>query len=202
MVGVDLSVSDDFSIVVYNIRDKRSKMYYLWLDCYIPEAALETHANKLLYRTWVDAGWMQTCRGEVIDYGQIVEDILSRNKTVKILQIGYDPARAKQFVNSMSAAVQAMGGDPTSVVVPITQSYISFTPAVETIEFAAKSRPAKMALSMSPIWPYAFGNAYLDETKHGLKKPIKEKENLKIDPVIGAIETFWLYGNFTRQVTT
>ena len=31
------------------------------------------------------------------------------------------------------------------------------------------------------------------------KKPLKKKENLKIDPVIGTLETFWLYNNWERN---
>lgn len=200
MVGVDLSVSDDFSTVVYNIRDRATGVFYCWLDCYIPEETLINHANRLLYEVWVNAGWLKVCPGAVIDYKMIVEDILAARKKVQILQIGYDPAKAEILVNALRAAVQGSGRDPAQVLIPVPQSYMSFTAPTETLEYAAKSQPPKMALSRSPIWPYCFANAYLDETKNGngLKKPIKEKENLKIDPVIGAIETFWLWGKFKR----
>lgn len=202
MVGIDMSVSDDFSVVVYNIRNRANKTFYCWLDCYIPAETLANHANAALYQIWVDAGWMKVCPGAVIDHKMIADDILHRNKVVKILQIGYDPAKANLLINTLTAAIQGMGADPTKIMIPINQSYYNFTSATETLEYAAKVRPAQLALSRSPIWPYCFGNAYLDETKSGLKKPIKEKVNLKIDPVIGAIETFWLYGNYKRQVTT
>lgn len=203
MVGVDLSVSDDFSTVVYNIRDRATGVFYCWLDCYIPEETLINHANRLLYEVWVNAGWLKVCPGAVIDYKMIVEDILAARKKVQILQIGYDPAKAEILVNALRAAVQGSGRDPAQVLIPVPQSYMSFTAPTETLEYAAKSQPPKMALSRSPIWPYCFANAYLDETKNGngLKKPIKEKENLKIDPVIGAIETFWLWGKFKRNPT-
>lgn len=203
MVGVDLSVSDDFSTVVYNIRDRATGVFYCWLDCYIPEETLINHANRLLYEVWVNAGWLKVCPGAVIDYKMIVEDILAARKKVQILQIGYDPAKAEILVNALRAAVQGSGRDPAQVLIPVPQSYMSFTAPTETLEYAAKSQPPKMALSRSPIWPYCFANAYLDETKNGngLKKPIKEKENLKIDPVIGAIETFWLWGKFKRTAT-
>ena len=200
MVGVDLSVSDDFSVVVYAIRNRANNTYYMWLDCWIPEECLEDHANRLLYEVWVKSGWMKVCPGRVIQPDMIVESILDRNRKVKILQIGYDPAKAKMFVNAMAAAIQGMGRRADDVLIPIPQSYASFTAATETLEFAAKMQPAQLALSKSPIWPYCFGNAYLDETRHGLKKPVKSMENLKIDPVIGAVETFWLFGNYERRL--
>lgn len=200
MVGVDLSVTDDFSVVVYAIRNKSNNCYYMWLDCWIPEECLEDHSNRLLYEVWVKAGWMRTCPGKVIQPNMIVESIIDRNRYVKILQIGYDPAKAKMFVNAMSAAIQGGGGNVEQMLIPIPQSYASFTAATETLEYAAKVQPAQMYLSQNPIWPYCFGNAYLDETPHGLKKPVKTMENLKIDPVIGAVETFWLFGNYVRKV--
>ncbi len=199
MVGVDLSVSDDFSAVVYNVRGNNG-IYYNWLDCYIPEEALETHENKKLYKIWVDNGWMHTCPGAVINYNQIVADILKRNEHVKILQIGYDPAKSKMFVNAMSAAIQGWGGDPEKILIPVNQSYYNFTAPVETLEFAAKNQPPQVAFDRNPIWPYCFANAYCDTTKSGLKKPIKTMDNLKIDPVIACLETFKLYGDYHRPV--
>lgn len=203
MVGVDLSVSDDFSTVVFNIRDRATGVFYLYLYCYIPEETLLTHPNRLLYEVWVDAGWLRVCEGAVIDYNMIVRDILEARQKVSILQIGYDPAKAEILVNALRAAVQGSGRDPSGVLIPVPQSYMSFTAPTEVLEYAAKSQPPKMALNKSPIWPYCFANAYLDETKtgNGLKKPIKEKENLKIDPVIAAIETFWLWGKFKRTAS-
>lgn len=196
MVGLDLSVSDDFSAVAYNIYSKALRKFYVHVECYIPEVTLAEHPNHELYKVWVEAGWMKVCKGAVIDDKQIVNDILSKRKYLSIMQIGYDAYKSQEVVNSLAAAIATLGNDPKKVLRAVPQTYGAFTSPVETFEYAAKSDPPKVVLSMSPILPYAFGNCYLDEDKLNNKKPLKRKENLKIDPAIATLETFWLYNNF------
>lgn len=198
MVAMDLSVCDDFSVVVYNIYSRQQKKFFLWLDCYIPEEALKEHANKELYKVWVENGWLKVCKGAVISQTMIVEDVLKRNSKVTILQIGYDAYKAQETVNALSAAVAGAGGNPEKILRPVPQTYGAFTSPVETFEIAAKSVPARVALSMNPIWPYCFGNCFLDEDKMRNKKPLKRKENQKIDAAIAALMTFWLYNNYEQ----
>ena len=198
MVAMDLSVSDDFSVVVYNIYSRELKKFFLWLDCYIPEETLKNHANKELYKVWEANGWLHVCPGAVISSTMIVEDILKSNRKLTILQIGYDAYKAQEVVNALSAAVSAEGGNPDKILRPVPQTYGAFTSPVETFEMAAKSLPTRVALSMNPIFPYCFGNCYLDEDKMRNKKPLKRKENLKIDAAIAALMTFWMYNNYEQ----
>ena len=198
MVAMDLSVVDDFSAVVYNVYNRTQKKFFMWLDCYIPEEALKEHPNRELYKVWVDNGWLKVCPGAVISQTMIVEDVLKRNRQVRILQIGYDAYKAQEVVNALSAAVAAEGGNPEKILRPVPQTYGAFTSPVETFEMAAKSVPARVQLSMNPIWPYCFGNCFLDEDKMRNKKPLKRKENLKIDAAIASLMTFWLYNNYEQ----
>lgn len=198
MVAMDLSVSDDFSVVVYNIYSRQQRKFYLWLDCYIPEETLKEHSNRDLYKVWVDNGWLKVCPGAVISPTMIVEDVLKRNRKLTILQIGYDAYKAQEVVNALSAAVAAEGGNPEKILRAVPQTYGAFTSPVETFEIAAKSLPARVALCQNPIFPYCFGNCYLDEDKMRNKKPLKRKENLKIDAAIAALMTFWLYNNYEQ----
>lgn len=198
MVAMDLSVCDDFSVVVYNVYNRPQKKFFLWLDCYIPEEALKEHANRELYKVWVEAGWMKVCPGAVISQTMIVEDVLRRNRKVTILKIGYDAYKAQEVVNALSAAISAEGGSPERILRAVPQTYGAFTSPVETFEMAAKGVPARVGLSMNPIWPYCFGNCYLDEDKMRNKKPLKRKENLKIDAAIAGLMTFWLYNNYEQ----
>ena len=198
MVAMDLSVVDDFSAVVYNVYNRTQKKFFMWLDCYIPEEALKEHPNRGLYKVWVDNGWLKVCPGAVISQTMIVEDVLKRNRQVRILQIGYDAYKAQEVVNALSAAVAAEGGNPEKILRPVPQTYGAFTSPVETFEMAAKSVPARVQLSMNPIWPYCFGNCFLDEDKMRNKKPLKRKENLKIDAAIAGLMTFWLYNNYEQ----
>lgn len=198
MVAMDLSVSDDFSVVAYNVYSRKNRKFYGWCDVYIPEETLKEHPNKELYKVWVQNGWMKVCPGAVISASMIVEDVLLRNKTMTILQIGYDSYKSQEVVNALRAAVSSRGTDPDKILRAVPQTYGAFTSPVETFEMAAKGSPPKVGFSRSPIWPYCFGNCYLDEDKMRNKKPLKRKENLKIDAAIAFLMTFWLYNNFEQ----
>lgn len=198
MAAMDLSVSDDFSVVVYNIYSRALKKFYIWLDCYIPEETLKSHPNKELYKVWVNNGWMKVCPGMVISPTMIVEDVLKRNEKLTILQIGYDSYKAQEVVNALAAAIMATGTDPKKILRAVPQTYGAFTSPVETFEMAAKMQPPKVAMAANPILPYCFGNCYLDEDKMRNKKPLKRKDNLKIDAAIATLMTFWLYNNYEQ----
>lgn len=196
MAAMDLSVSDDFSVVVYNIYSRAQRKFYLWTDCYIPEETLENHPNKELYKYWRDGGYLKVCPGAVISETMIVEDILRRNKKLLICQIGYDAYKSQEVVNALASAIASTGTLPGNILRAVPQTYGAFTSPVETFEMAAKSRPPKVALANNPILPYCFGNCYLDEDRMCNKKPLKRKENLKIDAAIASLMTFWLYNNY------
>ena len=198
MVALDLSVSDDFSAVVYNIYSRPLRSFFVWADFYIPEETLKTHPNKELYKYWAEAGYLKVCKGAVISDSMIVEDILKRNRKLCILQIGYDAYKSQEVVNAIASAIAATGVDPGRILRAVPQTYGAFTSPVETFERAAKMNPPRVRLANNPILFYCFGNCYLDEDRMGNKKPLKRKSNLKIDGAIATLMTIWLYNNYEQ----
>lgn len=190
MVAVDLSVCDDFSAVTYMLYSAASRSFHSHTDYYFPADALPNHPNRELYEKWAKDGHLKLCKGNVIDYKQIVADILARNKAVKILGIGYDPYRSAEFVNMLSAS------GAKKILTPVKQTYGTFTSPVESFELAVKR--GLMSFSPNPITYYCFGNAVLDEDRNENKKPIKKTHNLKIDGAITNLMTFYLYNNITQ----
>lgn len=187
MVAVDLSVKDDFSSVTYNIYSKDSGSFHSKTDYYLPEGTLFNHPNREIYRGWADAGYLQLCKGDIIDYQQIADDILKRAGYLQILGIGYDPYKSAEFVNLLSAAV----GSSDDYIKPVKQTYGVFTSPVESFEIALYRN--KITFAPNPITPYCFGNAVLDEDRLGNKKPIKRLQNGKIDSTITNLMTFHLF---------
>ena len=192
MVAVDLSVFDDFSTVTYNLYNPDTRTFHSHSDFYLPEATLEVHPNKELYRKWQAAGYLKILPGNVIDYRSIVNDILKRNHKLLILNVGYDPYKSIEFVNLFSAS--APGAD--KVIQPVKQTYGNFTSAVESFELAAKTQ--KISFNNNPIVWYCFGNAVMDEDRLCNKKPIKRSANEKIDATITNLMTFCLFNNYVR----
>ena len=193
MAAIDLSVADDFSVVTYTFYSKTVKKFYVWSDYFIPEKTLESHQNRELYEYWVKKGWMHVCKGAVINADDIVENVLQRNKQLRILAIGYDAYKSQEVVNSLAASI---GSQSKKVLTPVPQTYGAFTSPVETFEMAAKRVPAGVTLADNPIQVYCLSNAYIDEDKMGNKKPIKRKANLKIDSCVTTCMTFWLWNNY------
>lgn len=187
MVAVDLSVKDDFSSVTYNIYSKESGSFHSKTDYYLPEGTLFNHPNRELYRGWADAGYLQLCNGDIIDFQQIADDILKRAGYLQILCIGYDPYKSAEFVNLLSAAI----GNADDYIKPVKQTYGVFTSPVESFEIALYRN--KITFDPNPITPYCFGNAVLDEDRLGNKKPIKRLQNGKIDSTITNLMTFHLF---------
>lgn len=196
MVSLDLSVSDDLSAVNYMLYSKTLKKFFSWTDYYIPEKTLEEHSNAELYRYWVSKGYLKVCPGAVISDSMIVTDILRRNRVLRILQIGYDAYKSQEIVNSLGASIASEGGDPEKILKAVPQTFGAFTSPVETFEMAAKKKPTGIALADNPITFWMFGNAYLETDKMENKKPLKRKENAKIDGVIVNLMSIWLFNNY------
>lgn len=188
-VGVDLSVCDDFSTVSYNLYSKASKSFHSYTDYYFPKGALPNHSNRELYQGWANSGYLKLCEGNVIDYQQIVDDILSRAKYLQIVGIGYDPYKSAEFVNLLSASISSA----KEYVIPVKQTYGTFTSPIESFELALYRK--QLTFDPNPITPYCFANAVLDEDRNCNKKPIKRTHNAKIDSTITNLMTFYLFNN-------
>lgn len=195
MCSFDLSVSDDFSAVAYTVYSEATKKFYSYCDFYIPEETLRTHPNAKLYELWVKNGYMKVCKGKVIDYEMVANDILAMNEHIRILQIGYDSYKSNEAVNILMAAISSMGGDGSKILKAVPQTQGSFNSPVEAFEIGAKRYPAQVVLDDNPIIRYCFANAYIEEDKMGNKKPFKRKANLKIDGVIAILMNYWLFLN-------
>ena len=199
MCAFDLSVSDDFSVVAYAVYSRAAKKFYVWCDFYIPEETVRTHPNGRLYEYWIGKGYMKACPGKVVDLTMVANDILARNRQMRIVQIGYDAYKAQEVVNILAAGIASEGGRPDGILRPVPQTYGQFNSPVESFEMAAKSRHPRVALADNPVIFYCFGNCYIDEDRMGNKKPVKRKANLKIDAAVAALMCFWLFMNTDQR---
>ena len=191
--SVDLSVRDDFSAVTYTLYmpkrvvNGKNCMFHSVTDFYFPEEALDGHPNAELYKRWVDKGYLRLCRGGVIDYQMIVNDILS--KPYSILGIGYDPYKSLQLIKLLECTPN-VGKD---YLYSVPQTYGAFNSPLEGFELAFYQN--QITFEPNPIVPYCFGNAVIDEDKLENRKPIKAKRTDKIDGCITNIMNFWMLAN-------
>lgn len=192
MVSFDLSVRDDFSAVAYTIYDKKTNSFHSHVDYYFPEDMLECHHNRELYKVWAEQGYLKLCEGEVIDYNQIVNDILAANKYVQILNIGYDQYKSLTCVNLLRAAIGFTRAE--KILRPVPQTYGHFTASVDSFQYGALI--GKETTNNNPINVFCITNAVVDVDRMQNKKLIKRDHNAKIDGIICVLMNHWLFNNW------
>lgn len=178
-IAIDLSVRDDFSAVSCSAYDPKRHSFYIKTWYFMPRVALDTHANRRLYRQWADAGYLTLTEGEVIDYRVIVDLVLQLNGPTRTIAIGYDPYKSRECVNMLAASGAGR------VLKGVGQSYMSFTSPCESFEVGI--RTGHIFIDDNPINAYCFGNATLDIDRMENRKPLKKYHNGKIDGVITAL---------------
>lgn len=195
VVAVDLSVCDDFSAVTYMLYTpgryragyEAECTFHSITEYYFPEGQLPTHPNRELYSRWAEAGYLKLCRGEVVDYQQIVNDILSKPYRMQLL--GYDPYKSLEFVKLMELSP----GVGKHNLMKVAQTYGAFTSPVESLEICVYNN--RISFDPNPITVYCFGNAVIDSDHNDNRKPIKEHETGKIDGAITNVMCMYLVAN-------
>lgn len=190
-VAIDLSVRDDFSAVTAGIWDEGRKKFYFKTWYFMPAVSVETHANRRLYTRWAEAGHLILTPGEVIDYRYIMDHILRIGGPLRVIAIGYDPAKSRELINMLDT----IGFD--GITRGVGQRYMDFTSAVESFEVGV--RTGRIIIDDNPINSYCFGNAYLDEDSMRNRKPQKKYHNGKIDGVITKLMSLKMFAEAWQQ---
>lgn len=190
MLSIDLSEKDDFSAVTVGLYNNNSKSFFFHTTYFLPEGSIETHRNKALYKKWIEAGHLILTPGNVIDYITIVNFILAVNKRVRILQIGYDPFKANDLINMLAASGAA------NILKPLKQTNGFYNGAVESFEHGIHTD--RIHINDNPINYFCFGNAILDIDNMDNKRPVKKKQNMKIDGLITMLMAMRLFIDYER----
>lgn len=182
-IGQDFSSGDDFCGQSYLCYNQTTGAFFADCDAWISEETLNSHTNSELYKQWVKDGWLHVCPGRTIDEHAVTNRVIAISEHLVILAIGYDSYDAKRFVNDLKAWIYGQGAEPDKYVRPVSQVYGSYNGSVQEIEYMVKNQPPLITFSASPLWPYEFSNAVLDEDRMGNVKPIKRSANSKVDNV-------------------
>ena len=174
--GIDLSSTSDLTCVSFMIP-KDGKFYFKTLY-YLPEEALETIKNKEQYSEWVRLGFLKLTPGNVVDYDYILDDILSVDKRLYIVKVGYDSWNATQFVINAT--------DKGLPMEPVSQSIGNFNRPTKEMERVILS--GNVVIDNNPITRFCFRNVVMKLDHNGNTKPSKEYRDKKIDGVISMIE--------------
>ncbi len=185
MIGIDLSVDNDLTAVTFLQRDPVERMFYCHTEYFCTEKHLTDHPKKYLFQKWSEQGFINVCKGDLIDYIDIYNKINELSAFTPIQFIGYDSFKSKELINMIIAA----GG--SKIVKPIKQTQANFTAPCMAMERAVKLGQFKF--SNNPINQWIYTNAVLVTDNMGNCKPFKRSANEKIDGVISALMALRLY---------
>lgn len=190
----DFSKGDDLCSVAYLCYNLKTEQYFFDCSAWIAEEQLHSHTNAVLYREWIEQGWLHVCPGSVIDEGQVLSELDEVAKCVRILSIAYDPYDSTRFVNLFQAWIaNKLRGKVSGkqledflkkTLQPVSQTWASFNASCQVMYDIINWPSQRVWISPNPIIPWCFGNCVLDEDRMGNVKPIKRTANSKIDVAI------------------
>lgn len=209
--GLDFSHGDDlfamsFLAVDYTPSQTMLGRFFADTIAWVLEDTLNKSPNRPLYEMWIEQGWLYVCPGEVFDsmlainqLGEIVK------QGIDIVSFGYDPAQSIQPINQLKAWLQTifqardvnpkeMASVIQSMVIPVSQTAMTQNPRIAELEHMILEKEPWIQFSMSPLWPWCFGNCACEVTSTDLRRITKggPQPSHKIDPVAALIDA--LYG--------
>jgi phage terminase large subunit-like protein len=203
-VGLDFSHGDDLFAITYlavNYRHDHPLQGRFFADCeaWVLEETMKTSPNRSLYERWAEDGWLNICPGEVFDSMIAMQRLAEKHEQgINMVLFGYDPAQSVNPINNLKAWLQTLGIDGqtvTSMVVPVGQSAMTQNPRVSEVEDLVKSQEQLLQFSMSPLWPWCFGNCAVETNSSDLRRVLKggPAASAKIDPVAALIDALYCF---------
>ncbi|PAA97730.1 terminase large subunit [Serratia fonticola] len=171
-VGVDLSNKIDICAAV-KIWQANNGHVHADFKFWLPEGRLERCSRQMaeLYRKWAELGKLTLTDGDVIDHGQIKEELQRWVAGESLREIGFDPWSATQF--SLALAEEGLP------LVEVPQTVRNFSEAMKEIE--ALVYGGKFHHSNHPVMNWMMSNVTVKPDKNDNIFPNKSTPEAKID---------------------
>ena len=145
------------------------------------------------------------CPGEVFNPELAINELMAKSESgVNLVMFGYDPAQSKQPINTIKAWLQSIGiaaDSIKSMVVPVSQNFMTFNGLIGELEYMTLAEEPWLHFSESPLWPWEFGNAKIEESKDGLRKVLKSAADNKVDNVHALIDALYCFDLSEGKIT-
>ena len=213
-VGLDFSLGDDLYAMVtlgvnYTPSDTMRGRFFADAVAWVLEKTMKESPNRPLYEEWVRQGWLYVCPGEVFDSMLSINQLaaIDDRQDIDIRFFGYDPSQSVQPINQLKAWLQtilqkknsqATAEDISNViqqmVVPVSQTALTQNPRIAELESMILDKEPWIEFSMSPLWPWCFGNCAAEVSSSDLRRIVKggPQPTHKIDLVHALLDA--LYG--------
>ncbi|HHQ6596591.1 MULTISPECIES: terminase large subunit [Serratia] len=171
-VGVDLSNKIDICAAV-KIWQANNGHVHADFKFWLPEGRLDRCSRQMaeLYRKWAELGKLTLTDGDVIDHGQIKEELQLWVAGESLREIGFDPWSATQF--SLALAEEGLP------LVEVPQTVRNFSEAMKEIE--ALVYGGRLHHSNHPVMNWMMSNVTVKPDKNDNIFPNKSTPEAKID---------------------
>lgn len=188
--GVDLSVVCDLTAHAVCIPPNPNRkfnpdkfIFKAW--SYIPEEALQTSANKEIYKDFIRRGAAAKTPGNVIDYEYILKDQLKEYEKLFMVDVGYDSYNASAYVLSAQNAGLPM--------IAYSQTLSSFNRPVKFFEMLVRSGKCIIDSNIATDWMFANCELMVDHYENCKPKKANDERDNKIDVAIAMLEALGCY---------
>lgn len=178
--GLDLSTTTDLTAFVLLFPPQKGldtwvAVFYAWRpEDGVAEAEQRDHVP---YRDWARAGFLQLCKGDMIDYDEVEQVILEAKQTYRIELLGVDPYLSR----TLTQRLMAKGLE----VIEIPQTMLSLSPAMKELERLIRSHEMLHIHNTCARW--CFGNVRCAVDGNENMKPMKNKSTGRIDITVAWI---------------
>lgn len=189
--AVDLSETTDLSSAKVLIMKPGSNSKYILQKYFIPETKLEEglQEDKKDYLEWARKDYIHVCKGNEVDYSDIVAWFvhLYKSYNIRIFKVGYDKWNAKSFVKEME--------DYGFELEKISQDFNSMSTPMKMVEADLKSK--LINYNQNPIDIWCLKNTVAKVNEYGQIRPIKPNDT-GTDRIDGAVTFIIAYATYDR----
>ncbi|EPY2286127.1 terminase large subunit [Clostridium sporogenes] len=193
--AVDLSETTDLSSAKVLIKKPNDNTKYILQKYFIPESKVEegSEEDKKNYLEWATEGLIHICKGNEVDYSDIVMWFVSLYKkyNIRLFKIGYDKWNAKSFVKEME--------DYGFELEKIGQDFNNLSTPMKLVEADLKSD--LINYNKNPIDIWCLKNTVAKVNQYGQIMPIKPNDagTQRIDGAVTLIILYATYDRYRRE---
>ena len=189
--GLDLAQTQDLTALVWVFPDPAGGDEIRVLPrVWVPEDRVRAVSDSGIaaYNKWVEAGWLRTIPGAVVEYGPISEQLAEDMKRFNLQGLAYDRYNA-------NAVIQA-ANDLGLLTVEWGQGRSMSAPTKELARLLGKGA---ILHNNNPLLKWCAGNLVVTTDKNDNVSPTKQNRKKKIDPIVAMIMAIGLYSNLSAE---
>ena len=178
--GLDLSSTQDLTALVLVFPPVNTDEPYKVLPfAWIPEETITQRSRRdhVNYDLWKRQGYILATEGNVVDYDNILQQVLELRELYDIREIAYDRWNAQMLIQHLT--------DEGMTVVPFGQGYISMSPP--TKELMRLVLEGKIAHNGHPVLRWCMDNVVVQTDAAGNIKISKAKATEKVDLAVALV---------------